>query len=172
MSIYYICSQGYYGGGYGASRVAEGAENRIFRPPRPHRRGGFGDGGRGLECGAWLRRHEGSDQSNGKIGIAGKYSQDSSNRALANCCRLIETNIDVGSRWFLFTESTAPPVVVRTSRGCVRTPYPSRGARCGGCDPDNTPTSERRDSVARPKKYSNRRPRRLSQTVDPLHGLV
>jgi hypothetical protein len=169
MSIYYICSQGYYGGGYGASRVAKGAENRNFpaSPPAPARRIW-----RGLECRAWLRRHEGSAQSNGKIGIAGKYSQDSSNRALANCCRLIETNIDVGSRWFLFTESTAPPVVVRTSRGCVRTPYPSRGARCGGCDPDNTPTSERRDSVARPKKYSNRRPRRLSQTVDPLHGLV
>jgi hypothetical protein len=61
-----------------------------------------------------LRRHEGSDQSNGKIGIAGKYSQDSSNRALANCCRLIETNIDVGLSWFLSAESIAPSVFVRT----------------------------------------------------------
>jgi hypothetical protein len=53
-------------------------------------------------------------QSNGEIAIAVKYSQDLSDprtRELLSIER--EANIGVGRRWFLFTEATIPPVVVR-----------------------------------------------------------
>jgi hypothetical protein len=135
----------------GASRAIKGAENRDFA--RRTRTGAADLAIRGWrKCRARLRDTKGSDQSSGKIGIPVKYSQDFLSSALAKCCRLIEnpTSMRVADGFSLLNR---PPhlLLCSTWRGRVRTPCPCRGARGGGCHSDNTPTSERRDSVARPK---------------------
>jgi hypothetical protein len=88
----------------------------------------------------------------GDFGTAVRYSQGLPDQC---ACELLsierEDNIDAGRCWFLFTESSASPVVVRVPGVVAYTPLPLRGARAGECGSDNIPTSERRDSVARPK---------------------